>query len=211
MSSAELMLFAKAALVGLSIAAPVGPVGLLTIQRTLRNGLPSGLATGMGAAVADALYGAVGAYGVVWLIQWLTAARIPLGIGGGALLLWLAWRSWRSPLAEHEAAAGGVNLWGQFAGTWLLTLSNPATILSFIAVFGALSGSIAGASSPLLMVAGVWLGSSLWWLGLTCAIALTRQRFTAAWRQRIIRASALVLAGFALWQWGAVLRGWLWS
>lgn len=83
MSSAEQLLFAKAALVGLSIAAPVGPVGLLTIQRTLRNGLPSGLATGMGAAVADALYGAVGAYGVVWLIQWLTAARIPLGIGGG--------------------------------------------------------------------------------------------------------------------------------
>lgn len=206
MSTSDLLLFAKSAVVGLSIAAPVGPVGLLTIQRTLRGGLASGLATGMGAAVADAMYGAVGAFGVSWLIQWLTAARVPLGIGGGALLLWLAWRSWRAPLAEHEAAAGGGDLWGQFAGTWLLTLSNPATILSFIAIFGALSGSMTAAASPLVMVAGVFAGSALWWLGLTGVIASTRQRFTPAWRQRINQASAIFLAGFALWQWVAVAR-----
>lgn len=206
MSNAEWFLFAKAAMVGLSIAAPVGPVGLLTIQRTLRGGLASGLATGMGAAVADALYGAVGAYGVVWLIQWLTAARVPLGLGGGALLLWLAWRSWHAPMAEHEAAARGGKLWGQFAGTWLLTLSNPATILSFIAIFGALSGSMSGAASPLVMVAGVLVGSALWWLGLTCVITVTRQRFTTAWRRRVNQASAIFLAGFALWQWVAALQ-----
>ncbi|MEZ5703818.1 MAG: LysE family transporter [Burkholderiaceae bacterium] len=206
MPNSEWMLFAKAAVVGLSIAAPVGPVGLLTIQRTLRGGLASGLATGMGAAVADALYGAVGAFGVVWLIQWLTAAQVPLGIGGGALLLWLAWRSWHAPMTTGEAAAGGGSLWGQFAGTWLLTLSNPATILSFVAIFGALSGSMKESGSPLVMVGGVLCGSALWWMGLTCVISVTRQRFTPAWRRRVNRASAVFLAAFALWQWVAVLR-----
>lgn len=223
MTELDYTLFLKAMLVGLSIAAPVGPIGLLTIQRTLQGGWASGLATGLGAAVADALYGAVGALGVTWLIELLTSARLPLALGGGALLMWLAWQTWRAPLAESAAQSGGTGLWGQFAGTVVLTLSNPATILSFVAIFGALSGTLGPAdgvvastsvdavapatASPLPMVAGVFAGSALWWLVLATVVAGTRHRFQPQWRRRINLVSALFLAGFALWQvWGACLH-----
>ena len=89
-------LFMQSLLIGLSIAAPVGPIGLLTIQRTLQQGPRVGLATGLGAAAADAVYGAIGAFGVTALIDALTAARVPLVLGGGTFLLWLAWSIWRA-------------------------------------------------------------------------------------------------------------------
>jgi threonine/homoserine/homoserine lactone efflux protein len=200
-------LFAQSLLIGFSIAAPVGPIGLLTIQRTLNQGPAAGLATGMGAAVADAAYGAVGAFGVTVLIQMLTAARLPLAIGGSAFLLWMAWSIWRAPVAARAAqAGGGSDLLRCFAGTFVLTLSNPATILSFIAVFGALAGRLQVAS-PWTMIAGVLIGSALWWLLLSTVVGRLRERFDVRWRRRINVASALVLAGFALWQVLALLLG----
>jgi threonine/homoserine/homoserine lactone efflux protein len=205
MSDATLALFVQSLLIGLSIAAPVGPIGLLTIQRTLQFGPRAGLATGLGAAVADAVYGAVGAFGVTALIDALTAARLPLVIGGGAFLLWLAWGIWRAPVAEQAAEArGGADLLRCFAGTFALTLSNPATILSFIAVFGALAGRMT-VSLPWVMVAGVLFGSALWWLLLSAVVGHWRERFDARWRRRVNVASACVLAGFALWQLVALL------
>ncbi|MDZ7592258.1 MAG: LysE family transporter [Rubrivivax sp.] len=96
-------LFLQSMWVGLAIAAPVGPIGVFVIQRILRHGVPVGLATGLGAAVADAAYGAVGAYGVTGLIAWLQGARMPLALAGGAFLLWLAWCTWSTP----PAATGG--------------------------------------------------------------------------------------------------------
>lgn len=96
-------------------------------------------------------------------------------------------------------------LLGLAADTFALTLANPATIVSFIAVFGSLGGGRPNLPSPLWMVAGVLVGSAAWWLLLTSAIAYQRQRFTPAWRQRINRASALLLGGFALWQWGQLV------
>lgn len=205
-----LPLFASSLLIGLSIAAPVGPIGLLTIQRSLAQGPRAGLLTGLGAAAADAVYGAVGAYGVTWLIGALVAARVPLALFGGAFLLWMAWRLVRSPLAERAAAAPSGSLWRYFAGTFVLTLSNPATIFSFIAVFGAMAGTSAqaGASaSPAVMVAGVLLGSAAWWLFLSSAVGRLRERFDERWRRRVNAVSAFVLAGFALWQLLSLARG----
>ena len=91
MDLTSLTVFLQAAVIGVLIAAPVGPIGLLTMQRTLERGLAAGLATGLGAAVADAVYGAVGAFSVRWLIDGLTQAKTPLALGGGALLLVLVW------------------------------------------------------------------------------------------------------------------------
>lgn len=197
-------LFAQSLLIGLSIAAPVGPIGLLVIQRTLQRGSVVGLATGLGAAAADALYGAVGAFGVSWLIDAMVGARVPLGLGGGAFLLWLAWRTWRSRPAEKAAqAGGGAGLLACFAGTFALTLSNPATIFSFIAVFGTL-GARLHSGSPWTMVAGVLAGSALWWLLLSAGVGRLRSRFDARARLWVNRGSALLLAGFALWQLGAL-------
>ncbi len=203
-----LSLFAQSFLIGLSIAAPVGPIGLLTIQRSLQLGPRAGLATGLGAAVADAAYGAVGAFGITGLIAWLGAVRPVLVPVGTAVLLWLAWGIWRAPVAERAASldlpahrTGRLRLLaGCFAGTLLLTLSNPATILSFLAVFGALAGRHAVAS-PSLMVAGVFAGSAAWWLLLSSVVGRWRERFDAIWRRRVNRGSAALLVGLALWPW----------
>jgi threonine/homoserine/homoserine lactone efflux protein len=198
-------IFAQSLWIGLSIAAPVGPIGLLVIQRTLRHGVPVGLATGLGAAAADASYGAVGAYGVSALIGALQGARMPLALLGGAFLLWLAWRTWQAaPATRGAQVAAAPALWPSFAGTFLLTLSNPATILSFVAIFGALAGQGAPAT-PALMVGGVLVGSALWWLLLCTAVGALRTRFDARAQRAVGRVSALMLAGFALWQWMACL------
>jgi len=171
----------------------------------LRHGVPVGLATGLGAAVADALYGAVGAFGVAGLIAWLQGARVPLALAGGAFLLLLAWRTWSAePATARRGAAPAPGLAATFAGAVALTLSNPATILSFIAIFGALAGAGASAS-PGSMVAGVLAGSALWWLLLCAAVGVMRGRFDAFWQRRVARVSALMLAAFALWQWGSLL------
>ena len=201
----EAALFAQSLLIGLSIAAPVGPIGLLVIQRTLQRGAIVGLATGLGAATADALYGAVGAFGVSWVIDALVGARVPLALGGGAFLLWLAWRIWHSAPATHVAqAGGGAGLLACFAGTFALTLSNPATIFAFIAVFGTLGARLAG-GSPWTMIAGVLAGSALWWLLLSALVGRLRTRFDARAQAWVNRSSALLLAAFALWQWLGLL------
>lgn len=193
--------------IGLTLAAPVGPIGLLVIQRTLQHGRAVGLATGLGAALADACYGAVGAFGVTALIQWLQSARVPLALLGGVFLLGLAWRTWGTwgtwptpPPAHQARMTAAPALLPSFAGTFLLTLANPATVLSFVAIFGALAGSGAPAS-PWVMVAGVLLGSALWWLLLCATVGALRARFDARAQRWVGRASALMLAGFALWQW----------
>jgi len=200
-------LFTQSLLVGLSIAAPVGPIGLLVIQRTLRHGVRVGLATGLGAALADAAYGAIGAFGVISLIALLGSTRVPLALAGSAFLLWLAWRTWRLLPADHAApSAGGAGLLASFASTFALTLSNPATIFTFIAVFGALASRGAPAW-PWPMVLGVLVGSALWWLLLSGLVGLLRTRFDSHAQRLVNRLSALLLAGFAVWQWTSLLAG----
>ena len=199
-------LFLSSLLIGVSIAAPVGPIGLLVIQRSLDHGPRAGLATGLGAAAADAVYGAVGAYGVHWLTQTLVGLRTPLTLVGSGFLLWMAWQLVRAPGGGQAAAAAPArSALRSFAGTFVLTLSNPATILSFVAIFGALAGRSAVAS-PGTMVAGVLLGSAAWWLLLSALVGRLRGRFDRRWQRATHRASAAVLAGFALWQLGSLAR-----
>lgn len=191
-------LFVQSMLIGLSIAAPVGQIGVLAIQRTLQHGTAAGVATGLGAALADAVYGAIGAFGVVAVTRWLLEAGGWLHGGGALFLAVMAWRTWRQPPAPRQAVApGGGALLRQMAGTFVLTLSNPSTILSFVAVFGMLAGRAATAASPWLMVGGVLLGSALWWLLLAAVVGRLRTRFDARWQRRVNQASALLLGGFA--------------
>jgi len=201
-----LVLFGQSLLIGLSIAAPVGQIGVLAIQRTLQLGPAAGLATGLGAAVADALYGAIGAFGITVLIGWLVDHRSAFALVGSVVLLWMAWRIARQPPATRRAGDDRpAALLGLFAGTFVLTLSNPTTILSFLAVFGAIAGRTAQAS-PWLMVGGVLVGSALWWLFLAAAVGRLRSRFDARWQRRVNLASAALLAGFAFWQIAGLLR-----
>lgn len=208
-SASTLVLFGQSMLIGLSIAAPVGQIGVLAIQRTLQHGRAAGLATGLGAALADAVYGAIGAFGVTGLIRWLLGLKFWLGLFGGAYLLWLAWRiATRAVVAPAATRAPAGTLARLVAGTFALTLSNPTTILSFMAVFGALAGRAGTAStvaSPTTMVGGVLLGSALWWLFLAAVVGWLRERFDARWQRGINRLSAALLAGLGLWQLGTLL------
>lgn len=183
-------LFLQAALIGLSIAAPVGPIGLLCIQRTLSQGARIGFASGLGAALADACYGALGAWGMGGLNQALLDVRLPLAWAGCLFLAWLAWQSWR--------AAGSV---------FLLTLSNPLTILSFLAIFASLNQASTLAGGAAVLVLGVFCGSAAWWLGLALLLVATRRQLSARWQQRIRQGSGALLLGMAVWQAAKLLAG----
>ena len=194
------MLFGQSLLIGLSIAAPVGQIGLLAIQRTLDHGRAAGLATGLGAAFADAVYGAIGAFGVSGLIAWLLSLRMWLGLVGGCFLLWLAWRIAIKPAVRsvNEPPQAGTLL-RYVSGTFVLTLSNPTTILSFMALFGALAGR-APSASPWVMVVGVLAGSALWWLILSTGVSWLRDRFDEGWQRAVNLSSAGLLGALGLWQ-----------
>lgn len=199
-SSSVLVLFGQSLLIGLSIAAPVGQIGVLAIQRTLDQGRAAGLATGLGAALADAVYGAIGAFGVTGLIHWLLGLKFWLGLLGGGFLLWLAWRIGTQPVVRSTGAHQPPGtLLRHVSGTFLLTLSNPTTILAFMAVFGALAAG-SPVSSPWVMVAGVLAGSALWWMILSAGVARLRHRFDARWQRAVNRCSSVLLAGLGIWQ-----------
>jgi threonine/homoserine/homoserine lactone efflux protein len=209
------MLFIKSLMIGLSIAAPVGPIGLLCIQRSLSRGFRSGFATGMGAACADAIYGLLGAVGIAGIATALPALSIVLKIGGGAFLVWLAWSIAReAPVAPLLSATPRTTVLREFLTTFGLTLSNPMTILSFIAVFAALgplaSGKTghegAGWMNVAPMVSGVFVGSAAWWLCLSGTTAALRRKMPESLMHGIARLSALVIAIFGGFQLVAGLR-----
>ena len=193
------MLFGKASAVGLMIAAPVGPIGLLCIQRTLSRGASVGVASGLGAATADAVYGAVGAAGLTAVIQLFTAMSLPLAIFGALFLAWMGVRLVQTPVTDGPAKAStGDTLFTAFGSTLLLTLANPMTILSFIAVFAALGGSQELTPGAMVtMVIGVFCGSALWWLVLTGSVTLVRHKLKQSTLALISRGAGLFLLGFA--------------
>lgn len=195
-----LTLFAKGLALGLAIAAPVGPIGLLCIRRTLAAGPALGFATGLGAATADAAYGAVAGFGLAAVSDAMLAGQVWLAAVGGLVLLWLGWRTATAVPAAQAAEGGSArSLAVAWATTTLLTLTNPATILSFAAAFAALGlAEWAGdATAALVLVLGVFLGSAAWWLGLSLAVGRLRARIGPAvilWINRI-GGGALILFG----------------
>ncbi len=201
------VLFLKSALIGLSIAAPVGPIGLLCIQRTLSHGARIGFISGLGAACADACFGMIGAFGVAAVTQTFVTLAQPLALAGSALLLWMGTRLLRTPAQQQVTQAREtVKALPAFSSVYALTMTNPLTILSFVAVFSALgAGAATDASRAALMVVGVFTGSALWWLGLSVTVAAIRHRISARIMRRVNQAAGLFLLGFALWQIARVL------
>ncbi|MBP2312519.1 LysE family translocator [Azospirillum soli] len=192
----------KGLIIGLSIAAPVGPIGLLCIRRTLAEGPAHGFASGLGAATADAVYGAIAGFGVALVTDALMGGQVALKLFGGLMLLYFGWTTLRARPAERPAEAkGGAGLAGAYASTFLLTLANPATILSFAAVFGGLgvaSGANDSTTVAAVLVAGVFVGSAMWWFALSASVGAFRQRVTPAAMLWINRASGAVLGGFGV-------------
>ena len=198
-------LFLRGLIIGFSIAAPVGPIGILCIRRTLSEGRVSGFLSGLGAATADALYGCVAGFGLTVISSFLVDQRFWIQLVGGVFLLALGIRTLRSAPAERPAAASGTGLVASYASTLFLTLTNPMTILSFAGIFAALG--VAETGGDLLaaagLVLGVFIGSAGWWLLLSGGVGLMRERLSGGilrWTNRASGAILVIFGAIAVWQ-----------
>jgi threonine/homoserine/homoserine lactone efflux protein len=192
--------FTRGLVIGFSLAAPVGPIGLLCIRRSLAEGRLVGLVTGMGAATADASYGAIAAFGLTAVSGFLVAQKLWLGVFGGAFLCFLGVRTFLSPPTDHAAKATGDGLLSAYASTFVLTLTNPMTILSFIPVFAGLGlGLSSDYASAWATVLGVFTGSALWWLLLSNGVALLRDRIGPGLMRLVNHISGAIIVAFGVY------------
>jgi threonine/homoserine/homoserine lactone efflux protein len=193
------LIFLKGLIIGISIAAPVGPIGVLCIQRTITYGKLNGLATGLGAASADAVYGFVAAFGLTFISNFLVAQQTWFRIIGGGFLIYLGIRAYFSTPKNTTVNTNNQNHAGAYGTTFLLTLSNPMTILSFAAIFSGfgLVDSSMHYGSAALMVIGVFLGSASWWLLLSSGTNLFRNKLNErlSWINKL---SGIVIAAFGV-------------
>ena len=193
----------KGLVIGFSIAAPVGPIGVLCIRRSLADGRLAGFVSGLGAATADALFGVVAALGLTALSRVLLAHQSWLQLGGGVFLVYLGVSTLRSsPSATAARANATTNLRAGYFSIFALTLTNPMTILSFLGIFAGvgLRGSTAGALPACGLVLGVFLGSAAWWLLLTTAAGWLGGRLQHGGLRALNITSGVVIAGFGVWQ-----------
>jgi len=166
-------------IIGFSIAAPVGPIGILCIRRTLAQGRLIGFLSGLGAATADMFYGAIAAFGLTAVQDLLVGQQTWLRPAGGLFLIYLGIRTMLSRPAKNAAQVRPGGRLGVYLSTLGLTLTNPATIFSFTFIFAGLQlGAGAGPIGAGLLVAGVFAGSAAWWLTLSSVVGLFRERFT---------------------------------
>ncbi len=165
-------IFLKGLVVGFLVATPVGPIGLLCIQRTLSEGKMHGLVSGLGAATADAVYGLIAALGLTVISNFLVQEQFWLRLFGGIILCYLGTKIFLSKSAGQVSSANGSRHITNYGSTFFLALTSPITVLVFAAVFAGL-GVVSPGSYYLsvgLSVAGVFAGSALWWFML-CGLA----------------------------------------
>ncbi|HOX07843.1 MAG TPA: LysE family transporter [Planctomycetota bacterium] len=187
--------FLKGLAVGAVIAAPVGPIGALCVRRTLAAGRRCGIVSGLGAATADAMYGAVAALGVNCVADFMIRQQAWLGIIGGAFLCCLGVKAFLAKPQEKSPPASRSTLLGYYASTLLLTLTNPLSIIAFVAIFASLGLASAGVSgfSTVVLILGVFLGSAMWWLLLSGSVGVFRGRFNASGLRWVNRISGVII------------------
>lgn len=192
-----LLLFVKAMAAGLAIAAPVGPVGVLCLRRTVLEGRVAGLVSGLGAATADAVYGCVAAFGLAAVADRLLEHQEALQIAGAVFLTYTGWRILTTRSRAAEARATG--LLGQFCSTFVLTAVNPITLLAFAGIFAALGVivSVGDTIGALILVGGVFVGSCLWWLGIVAAASLFHGKLEDGHLRRVNLVSGALVLTFA--------------
>ena len=193
-------LFMRGLILGFSIAAPVGPIGILCIQRTLRHSQVYGLVSGLGAATADAVYGSVAAFGLTLVTSLLIPQMNLLRFGGGMFLCYLGVKTFLATVSAYSGSISTESLTGAYLSTFVLTLTNPMTILSFAAIFAGLGLTEAerGYASASFLVLGVFTGSGLWWLLLSSSVGLFRDRVDAPALKWINRGAGVIIIGFGL-------------
>jgi threonine/homoserine/homoserine lactone efflux protein len=193
-------MFVRGLVVGLAVAAPVGPIGVLCIRRTLADGRLAGLATGLGTATVDAFYGGIAAFGVTAISGLLLRQQVWIRLIGGLFLCYLGVKTIAAAPAERAAVMAGPTPLRAYISAVALTLANPPTILSFAAIFAALGiGMINRAyAAAVVLVLGVLVGSALWWVLLSSGVTLVRARVTPRLLQWINRLSGAMLVAFGV-------------
>ncbi len=195
-------LFIRGLLTGLTIAAPVGPIGVLCIRRTLSEGRIAGLVSGLGAATADAAYGVIAALGLTLVADFLTAQQGWLRFVGGLFLFYLGVRAILSRSAVLESVSlGKKGLIAAYVTTLILTLTNPMTIFAFAAIYAGILSAGQHTANALVLVLGVFCGSISWWTLLSAGVSLFRRRITPPALLWINRVSGLIVVGFGIALW----------
>jgi threonine/homoserine/homoserine lactone efflux protein len=189
-------LLLKGVTIGFSIAAPVGPIGLLCIRRAMADGARAGFICGLGAASADAAYALVGGFAMTAVARWLVKETPWFGLLGGLFLIFLGVRT-ITARGGYQAATPARGALSAYSSTLLLTLANPMTIMSFAAVFAGLGmAEAANYSSAAVLVGGVFAGSALWWLLLSGIAARARRHIGAGMTHAINRVCGAIIAAF---------------
>jgi len=193
-------LLLRGIVIGFSIAAPVGPIGVLCIRRTLAEGRLSGFVSGLGAATADAIYGCIAGFGLTFISDLLIGQQAWIRLVGGLFLCYLGVKTLLARPSEQAASAQGSGLLGAYGSILFLTLTNPMTILSFMAIFAGLG--IADTSgdygSAAILVLGVFAGSGLWWFLLSGIASVFHARFDARALRWVNRVSGIIIVAFGL-------------
>ncbi|MBS0622598.1 MAG: LysE family transporter [Verrucomicrobia bacterium] len=192
--------FLKGIILGFAIAAPVGPIGILCIRRTLQFGRFSGLFSGLGAAVADLIYAIIAAFGLTFLSNFLIAEQFWLQLVGGGFLLYLGWRTFFAKVHDKTREIPHTTLLHDFVSTFFLTLTNPMTIFAFLAIFAGLGlySTQDGYLPAALLVAGVLLGSATWWLLLSEGVTLFRKKISQNTMLWINRVAGIMIVAFGI-------------
>lgn len=196
-----LSLLLKGFVIGFAIAAPVGPIGVLCIQRSLHHGAKLGIITGWGAALADGIYGLIAGFGLSTLSNLLLQEQHSIRIIGGIFLLLLGAKLFYQAPTAAVGSKKPVSGFQAFTTTFLLNLTNPVTILSFLAVFAGLGLGTAHGSllDATWLVLGIILGSAAWWLVLCCGVAyFIRRRLTKSLLNIINKSSAAIIFLFGV-------------
>jgi threonine/homoserine/homoserine lactone efflux protein len=190
------VIFIKGLALGFSIAAPVGPIGVLCIRRAMALGFSHAFATGLGAATADAIYGAVAAFGLTLVSDFLLRFQNPLQILGGLFLGMISVGILKARAKIEKSDSASSSLLQSYFSTIALTLSNPATILSFVAAFSAFR-FIGASTDPWLLVLGVFAGSAVWWLSLSYVSSRLKSRLGEKGLRWVNTISGSVLLAFS--------------
>lgn len=194
---------------GLAIAMPVGPIALICIQQALTRGFGAGLAAGLGVALADASYGALAAFGLTAVTNVLVNMQTPLRAAGLVAMMWLAWRIWRDADVPKHIPPGARASLATTAQMFVLTLANPMTILTFLALFvGAGVEMTASPEYSAILTLGVFAGSFGWWMVVAGLTGILRDRVNDQTVRWVNHAAALMIAGFALWIAYELVQGW---
>ncbi len=195
--------FIKGAIVGFSIAAPVGPIGVLCIRRTLAFGRLSGLFSGMGAAVADVIYGLILVSGLTLISDCLFQAQFWLHLIGGSFLIYLGYKTFKAKPQDMTKKVSHKTLLGDFVSTFFLTLTNPLTIIAYLAVFTSLGLSNLKGDflNAFFLVLGVFVGATFWWFLLSEAVSLFRKKVNQKSMVWVNRIAGLIIGGFGALAW----------